>query len=105
MRPELDAVLFLELVDERRDFFDRLDEGRDGGELRADVHLQAAQLDVGQLLGGARRRGRRWRSKSTPNLFSDLPVEMYLWVLASTFGFTRTAAGAIMPSSPATSLR
>ncbi len=36
-------------------------------------------------------------SKSTPNLFSDLPVEMYLWVLASTFGFTRTAAGAITP--------
>ena len=27
--------------DERGDFFDRLDEGVDGGELRADVHLEA----------------------------------------------------------------
>ena len=40
--------------------------------------------------------------KSIPNLFSLFPVEMYLCVLASTFGFTRRAMGATMPSSPAT---
>ena len=52
-RPEFDAMAGLELDDKRRDFFHRLDERRDGRELRADVHLQAAQLDVFQLLGGA----------------------------------------------------
>ena len=30
-----------------------------------------------------------------PNLFSAFPVEMYLWVLASTLGLMRTAMGAV----------
>jgi hypothetical protein len=51
--PELDAVFFLQRSDKRDDFFDRLDKWRDGRKLRADVHLQAAQLDVFQLLGSA----------------------------------------------------
>ena len=37
----------------RDDLFHRLDERVDGGELRADVHLQAAEADVREFCGGA----------------------------------------------------
>ena len=32
-----------------------------------------------------------------PNLFSDLPVAIFSWVLASTSGFTRIATGTVAP--------
>ena len=38
-----------------------------------------------------------------PNLFSDLPVEIFLWVLASTSGLMRIEIGARVPLEIATS--
>jgi hypothetical protein len=40
-----------------------------------------------------------------PNLFSDLPVEIFLCVLASTSGFTRTEMDAVTPFDTAVSDR
>ena len=36
-----------------------------------------------------------------PNLFSALPVEIFLWVLASTSGLMRSEIGAVLPSAAA----
>src|SRR5690606_5960802 len=47
-----DAILFLQLGDEGGNLGDGLDEGGEGGELRADVHLHALDGDVGILGGG-----------------------------------------------------
>ena len=41
----------LELLDEGSDAFDGLDEGGDAAELRSDVHLEAAQIEVGESGG------------------------------------------------------
>ena len=51
--PELDAMFRLQGAHHRDDLFHRLDERVDGGELRADVHLQAAEADVREFRGGA----------------------------------------------------
>ena len=48
---ELDVVGGLELLDEGSDAFDGLDEGGDAAELRSDVHLEAAQIEVGESGG------------------------------------------------------
>jgi hypothetical protein len=37
-----------------------------------------------------------------PNLFSDFPVEIFLWVLASTSGLIRMEIGACTPLDEAT---
>ena len=46
---ELEAVPFLQTPGQRYDFPHRLGEGRNRGKLRADVHLQPAQLEVVEL--------------------------------------------------------
>ena len=50
------------------------------------------------------RKHPRARSSPMPNLFRLFPVEMYLWVFASTSGFTRMATGAFLSSRSAIAL-
>ena len=66
------------------------------------MHLDAPQEEVREILDALVDLGDEL--VVDPELVPDLPVEMYLWVLASTLGFTRTATGATTPSSPATVL-
>ena len=64
---------------------------------RAEVHVQSRDLEAGQVrrqLVGAPRA-----SRSTPNLFSFLPVLVYLWVFGSTSGFTRMSTRPVRPGA------
>ena len=47
---ELDPVMFLQFCREGSNFVDCLDEGSDGSQLRADVHLETDQFDMSELL-------------------------------------------------------
>ena len=69
------------------------------GDLAADMDIDAGDLDARQFCG-AGIDGARVLS-GTPNLFSDLPVEIFACVPESTSGLTRIEIRAVRPISTA----